>query len=103
MGETSRTIFVRANQHREDCLKVIRMEPQQLVQEQDIRKPDCSSWMVDHHRKEHKEEQPPDPVKDYKFELVSKHKEPMTRQIEEAVRINQTFSKRTITTNSGEV
>ena len=36
-------------------------------------------------------------------ELVSKHKPPITRQIEEAVRINQTFSKRTITTNSGEV
>ena len=56
VGKTSRTIFIRANQHREDCQKVIRLEPQQLVQEPTLKKPDCSSWMVDHHRKEHKDD-----------------------------------------------
>ena len=65
--------------------------------------PICSSWMVDSQCKEHQEEQPPDPFEDYKFELVSKHKDPMTRQIEEAVRINQTFFTRTITSNSEDV
>lgn len=62
------------------CLKV-------LIQEPTLRKPDYSSWMIDHFRKVHKDEQPPDPFGDFRFDLVSKQKDPMNRQIEEACRI----------------
>ena len=44
--------------------------------------------MVDHHRSKHQQEDLPNPQSDYRFEVFSKHKEPMTRQIEEACRIN---------------
>ena len=43
--------------------------------------------MVDHHRSKHQNEGLPNPEADYRFEVLAKHKEPMTRQIEEAVRI----------------
>ena len=45
IGETSRTAYIRANQHREDCEKVIRKDPSQLFQEPLERMKDCSSWM----------------------------------------------------------
>ena len=80
IGESSRTLYVQANQYRKDCLKV-------LIQEPTLRKPDYSSWMIDHFRKVHKDEQPPDPFGDFRFDLVSKQKDPMNRQIEEACRI----------------
>ena len=103
IGETSRTLYVRANQHREDCLKVLRLDPSQLIHEPTLRKPDCSSWMVDHFRKVHKDEQPPDPFGDIRFDLVSKQKDPMNRQIEEACRIKQSLDQRTLTLNNGEI
>ena len=53
IGETSRTTYVRARQHREDCEEVIRKDPSQLFQEPLERMKDCSSWMVDHHRSKH--------------------------------------------------
>ena len=87
IGETSRTLYVRANQYRKDCLKVLRLDPSQLILEPTLRKPDYSSWMIDHFRKVHKDEQPPDPFGDFRFDLVSKQKDPMNRQIEEACRI----------------
>ena len=59
--------------------------------------------MVDHFRKEHQDEQPLDPLRDFKFDLVSKQKDPMNRQIEEACRITQSLERRTLTTNSGDI
>ena len=103
IGETSRTAFIRANQHRKDCHKVIRQDPSQLVQEPLERMKDCSSWMVDHYRSKHQQEDPPNPESDYRFEVLSKHKEPMTRQIEEACRINQALERNTLTKTSGEI
>ena len=59
--------------------------------------------MVDHHRSKHQQEDPPNPESDNRFEVLSKHKEPMTRQIEEACRINQALDKNTLTKTSGEI
>ena len=86
-----------------DCLKVIRQDPQQLINEPVFRKPDCSSWMVDHHRQEHCQEPPPVPEKDFRFEVLAKHKDSMSRQVEEACRIAQALDQKTLTTNSGKL
>ena len=59
--------------------------------------------MVDHHRSKHQNEGLPNPEADYRFEVLAKHKEPMTRQIEEACRIAQAFDQKSITTTSGEI
>ena len=59
--------------------------------------------MIDHFRKVHKDEQPPNPFGDFRFELVSKQKDPMNRQVEEACRIKQSFDQRTLTLNNGEI
>ena len=59
--------------------------------------------MVDHHRSKHQQEDLPNPQSDYRFEVLSKHKEPMTRQIEEACRINQALEKNSLTKTSGEI
>ena len=103
IGETSRTVNIRANQHRKDCTKVIRQDPDQLVQEPLLRKSDCSSWMIDHHRREHSQEPPPDLEKDFRFKVLAKHKDPMSRQVEEACRIAQALEQKTLTTNSGKL
>ena len=58
--------------------------------------------MVDHHRVQHQYEALPDPEADYRFEVLAKHKEPMTRQIEEACRINQAIERNSLTKTSGE-
>ena len=58
--------------------------------------------MVDHHRSKHQHEGLPDPEADYRFEVLAKHKEPMTRQIEEACRINQALEMKSITKTIGE-
>ena len=84
-----------------DCIKVIRQDPEQLINEPVFRKPDCSSWMVDHHRQEHCQEPPPDQEKDFRFEVLAKHKDSMSRQVEEACRIAQALDQKTLTTNSG--
>ena len=59
--------------------------------------------MIDHFRKVHKDEQPPDPFCDFRFDLVSKQNDPMNRHIEEACRITQSLDRRTLTLNSGEI
>ena len=102
IGETFRTAHIRANQQKNDCRKVIRQDLEQLILEPLVRMQDCSSWIVDHHRSKHHQEKPPDPETDYRFELLSKHKDPMSRQVEEACRISQTLERQTITTTSWE-
>ena len=102
IGETSRTTYVRARQHREDCTRVIKKDPSQLFQEPLERTKEFSFWMVDHHRSKHQHEGLPDPEADYRFEVLAKHKEPMTRQIEEACRINQAIERNSITKTNGD-
>ena len=42
-----------------------------------------------------------DPLKDFRFEKVSSHRDPLNRQIEEAIRINQALEQKTLLARSG--
>ena len=101
VGESSRTLYIRANQHIRDCNKVVRLDPSQLKEETTSRKSDLSSWMVDHFRTSHREEAPPEPRKDFKFSILQKNKDPFTRQVEESCRITQSLDNHTLTSLSG--
>ena len=72
VGETSRTIGVRSNQHLDDI--------------------ESSSFMWDHHINEHGQDQI-DPENDYTWSLLDRVKDPITILIKEAVRIEEALSK----------
>ena len=105
IGETSRTLMICSNQHRKDCERIIKMDTEQLdrwrQQQQQLNSngySGMSSWMWDHHQVSHKQENKPlDPTNDFKFEIIKKHTDAMTRQVMEACKINQALDKRTIT------
>ena len=85
VGETSRTIGVRSNQHLDDYRRCQR----QTNSDPDI---ESSSFMWDHHINEHGQDQI-DPENDYIWSLLDRMKDPMTRLIKEAVRIEEALSK----------
>ena len=76
-GETSRTLRIRSEQHYKDYLKCnrLKIEPNS----------DHSSFMWDHHSLEHNDREIS--KDDYEFDIINKFNDAMTRQIEEAVRI----------------
>ena len=76
LGETSRTLRIRAAQHKNDLL---RCASNRHLEE-------GTSWMWDHHVSQHGPHIPIDP-QDYSFKVLSTFKDPMTRQIQEASRI----------------
>ena len=81
IGESSRTIYVRTSQHRRDYR---RAERQGLEAGNE-----CSSWMWDHKLEAHSNDLNIDPVKDFTFSILNRHRDPMTRQLEEAVRVTR--------------
>ena len=101
VGESSRTLYIRANHHIKDYNKVIRLDPGELQDEPTIRKSELSSWKIDHFKASQGDEDPPDPREDFKFSLIQTHKDPFTRQVEEACRITQPLDKHTLTSLSG--
>ena len=86
VGETSRTLGVRSNQHLEDYRKCQRQSDRQLSSDQE-----GSSFMWDHHISEHPNDQI-DPDNDFEWRLLDRMKDPMTRQIRESVRIEDALS-----------
>ena len=80
IGETSRTLYVRVGQHREDYRKVTRATNQEE---------ESSSWMNDHYKSCHPLMEGQNPERDFKFQIVGNHRDPLSRQLEEAVRINK--------------
>ena len=87
VGETSRTLGVRSNQHLEDYRKCQRQSDRQLSSDQE-----GSSFMWDHHISEHPNDQI-DPDNDFEWRLLDRMKDPMTRQIRESVRIEYALCK----------
>ena len=92
LGESSRTLYTRYQQHIQDYRRASRRNPSppELVDT-------VSSWMWDHAKEKHggpssKLEE------DYQFTVLSSHRDPMTRQISEAVRINRALEARIHTT-----
>ena len=81
VGETSRTLGVRSNQHLDDYKKCQRQSNNQVDRDQE-----GSSFMWDHHINEHPDDQI-DPDSDFSWRLLDRMKDPMTRQIRESVRI----------------
>ena len=79
IGETSRTIYVRVGQHMKDYRSVNRAT--NLEEE-------SSSWMDDHYKACHPDVEGTNPDNDFKFQILSNHRDPLSRQLEEAIRIN---------------
>ena len=85
VGETSRTLGVRSKQQLEDYKRCQRQINNDLDNE-------SSSFMWDHHINEHGNDQI-DSDNDYSWNMLDRMKDPMTRQIKEAVRIEDALSK----------
>ena len=95
IGETSRTIGVRSKQHIDDYQKC-----QKQSNRLDILDRETSSFMWDHHIDKH-ENDTIDPNNDFKWKVLDIMKDPMTRQIREAVRIEDALNKGIILTHEG--
>ena len=85
IGETSRTLRVRANQHKQDLLKCSR---NQNLEE-------GTSWMWDHLLEAHGPQPNINPGQDFSFNLFQTFKDPMSRQLSEAVRIQVALNQGT--------
>ena len=83
IGESSRTLLTRAGQHTNDYR---RRAKQELTDKDNDDK--ISSFMYDHHEDKHNGETI-DPKNDYKFRLLTSEKQPLDRQILEAVKIKR--------------
>ena len=122
IGESSRTLKIRSKQHYKDCERMKKLTPTELnnlnnqhttttstqqqqqqhnnisSKQQQQQHNNISSWMYDHYNKNHsQEEEPLDPKSDYSFQVIRNHRDAMSRQIEEAVRINQALDYGTMT------
>ena len=84
VGETSRTLFTRTQQHIHDYRKAASLPPMDPM---DPEKDQTSSWMWDHASKAH--DGPQDFSTDYTFTVLQVHRDPLTRQIGESVRITK--------------
>ena len=81
IGETSQTLGVRTSQHKDDYKKASKET-----------NPEGTSFMYDHSKYFHPENEI-DINNDYEFNILEKHKVPMTRQLTEAIRIEEAFDK----------
>ena len=105
VGETSRTLYIRANQHYKDCTRISNYTPEQIHKIQLLESQDSStvyrgkhsSFMMDHYKECHGNVSNINPRNDFKFSIIKRHNDPFTRQTEEAVRINQAIDSRTFT------
>ena len=90
VGESSRTLLVRSSQHYRDYKYCIRRKLQGLERlEQDDSK---SSFMFDHMDDKHPDSNM-DPDKDFKFTIIDTFRDPLSRQVSEAVRIKAAVEK----------
>ena len=76
-GETGRTLFTRSNQHYHDYSSHVVGSRRQGV----------SSWMWDHTVEVHGGEISENPRDDYKFRIVGVFRDSLSRQLDEALRI----------------
>ena len=103
IGETSRTIYIRSKQHVNDCDRHLRLsyEDRQQIRntiQQDNTYEKVSSWMTDHMDLTNRDDTETfNPRIAFSFNILRKHRDSMSRQIEEAVRINQSLDSKTLT------
>ena len=84
IGETSRTLGIRSNQHKDDYLRCTRKTPEE----------EGSSFIWDHQVAAHNGAQV-DPLKDYSFSIIEGTSDPFTRQIKESVQIQESLDIKT--------
>ena len=84
IGEISRTLSIRSNQHKDDYLKCMRKTPLE----------EGSSFIYDHQVAFHNTDQI-DPLKDYTFSVIERTNDPFTRQIKDAILIQETLDNKT--------
>ena len=80
IGESSRTLWVRANQHISDFNKMHRVNGNS---------DNTTSFMWDHWTSVHSNHGNPEIEKEFNFKILSKHKDPFDRQVTEAMRIEK--------------
>ena len=96
-------IYIRSKQHVNDCDRHLRLsyEDRQQIRntiQQDNTYEKASSWMTDHMDLTHRDDTETfNPRIAFSFNLLRKHRDSMSRQIEEAVRINQSLDSKTLT------
>ena len=83
IGESSRTVHVRRQQHLADYRYCAKKHQTGRRQEDDPR----TSFMWDHQLEAHGGDHSINPEADFAFNVVNSHKDPLTRQIAEAVKI----------------
>ena len=88
-GESSRTLHHRTGQHLNDFSKAIRKEGRRSSEADQ----ESSSWISDHAKEAHGGVQGIDPDKDIKFIKISSHRDPLSRQVEEATLITWGLEK----------
>ena len=55
--------------------------------------------MWDHKMETHPTDQSMDPVRDFNFTILERHRDPMTRQLEEVVRVTNALNRQRHTNN----
>ena len=103
IGESSRTLYVRYKEHMKDYIKAARdgiIRTEEEMEDEDTK----SSWMWDHSTLCHGARglQDVKPDLDYKFEVFRGHRDPLSRQVDEALRIIQAREYGTLSLGSGQ-
>lgn len=93
IGETSRTLRVRSQQHTNDFKKCLRLRPGPDS--------DLTSFIWDHKRENHFDLDMTS--SDFQFDIVNRFKDLMTRQVEEAVRIQHSLAMEIHTDKKGKL
>ena len=87
LGESSRTLYTRSLQHIEDYRKAGLKTPNiSHTQEED----QVSSWMWEHSKEAHGG--PNEFSKDYTFDVITNYRDPLSRQVAEALRIQRALN-----------
>ena len=91
IGESSRTLFTRVNQHYKDFIKA-KNRPSDSNFDQN-RDENVTGWIVDHMKDKHEDAVADNPESLIEFSVISSHPDPFTRQSVEAVRIQDALDK----------
>ena len=95
IGQTSRTLYIRRNQHINDFKACSKKKERSEDDEK-------SSFILDHFKEAHKDDPDLVPERDIKFTVLASYKDLLTRQIAEAVKIRRALEKNTFLDPGGE-
>ena len=96
IGETGRTLYIRRRQHLNDFRTCTRTRSQRKIEGEK------SSFIWDHVQAAHSGDLEFNPEKDFKFKVLGAYRDPMSRQITEAVKIQRAQDRHTFQAQGGE-